>query len=110
MLEATLEVTTGGGVSFTYRVRNEGDEDATLTFSTGQRAEFEVYDGDERVWRWSDDRMFAQLLGEEVLAPGESLTVEGAWDAPEGGEYTAVASLAANEAGDETAARVDFEV
>jgi hypothetical protein len=48
----------------------------TLEFATAQRYDFEVADAvGERLWRWSDDMMFAQALGRKVLAPGESRAV-----------------------------------
>jgi hypothetical protein len=108
VLESTLAVAVDDEVTFTYRVRNEGNEDVTVTFRTSQRAEFEVYEGDDPVWRWSDGRLFSQALGEETLAPGESLTAEGAWADPPSGRYTALATLASTDADAE--ARAAFEV
>jgi hypothetical protein len=108
MLESTLAVAVDDGVTFTYRIRNGGDESVTLSFPTSQRAEVEVFEDDELAWRWSDGRLFAQALGEEVLAPGGSFVVEVAWEDPDSGSYTAVAALASNAVDAE--ARAAFEV
>jgi hypothetical protein len=90
MLTATLDVETDGDTArFGLTVTNEGDETASLTFSDGQRADFVVRDaeaGTER-WRWSEGRMFPQMLGTEDLAPGETVTYDAEWNAPAGGSY-----------------------
>jgi hypothetical protein len=83
------------GVEFALHVTNAGTEEVALEFSTAQRAEFvvETPEGAE-LWRWSADRMFAQVLGEERLAPGETLVERAHWEARPGpGEYSAVARL-----------------
>jgi hypothetical protein len=107
MLEPTLSVAVDDAVAFTYRVRNDGDEAVTLAFSTSQRVEVEV-SADDLVWRFGDGRLFAQVVGEEEIAPGSSFEETVTWDDPESGRYVAVASLAAAEVDAE--ARVSFEV
>ncbi|WP_224269257.1 BsuPI-related putative proteinase inhibitor [Haloprofundus salinisoli] len=104
MLTATLTATPQEEyVEFELTVENRGDERVTLSFRDARRAEFVVTDadGDSEVWRWSDGRMFAQMLGSETLDPGESMTFEGVWDDPEPGEYAVVGELAAADAGAE---------
>lgn len=45
----------------------------TLEFSNGQRYDFTIADSaGATVWSWSAGRMFAQMMGTERLAPGES--------------------------------------
>jgi hypothetical protein len=42
-----------------------------LEFSSSQRYDFQIADRAGTVaWHWSADRMFAQMLGSERLAPG----------------------------------------
>jgi hypothetical protein len=108
VLEPTLSVAIDDAATFTYQVRNDGDEAVRLAFSTSQRVEVEVYAGDDLVWRFGDGRMFAQALGEEEIAPGSSFEEAVTWDDPEPGRYVAVASLAAAEVDAEV--RAAFEV
>jgi hypothetical protein len=51
-------------------IRHSGDEPVRLQFSTSQRYDLTILgaDGDE-IWRWSAERAFAQVMGEEVLGP-----------------------------------------
>ncbi|PSQ18519.1 hypothetical protein BRD02_00625 [Halobacteriales archaeon QS_8_69_73] len=93
MLDASLEVTVGDGVAFSFTVVNGGDTPVELTFRNTCRADFAVYDGDAEVWRYSDDRAFAQVLTEAELQPGESATFEEVWPDPTPGDYTAGATL-----------------
>ena len=93
MLDASLEVTVGDGVAFSFTVVNGGDTPVELTFRNACRADFAVYDGDAEVWRYSDGRAFAQVLTEAELQPGESAAFEEVWPDPTPGDYTAEATL-----------------
>lgn len=77
-------------VVLTLTARNVTDATVTLEFSSSQRYDFQVEDSSgTTVWSWSDDRGFAQVLGEETVAPGEELT----WTETvtlQPGDYTAV--------------------
>ncbi|MFC4356676.1 BsuPI-related putative proteinase inhibitor [Halobium salinum] len=99
-------------VRFTLAVENDGEEAVTLSFRDSMRADFAVRAGDDdggtEVWRWSEGRMFAQMLGTETVGAGETVTFEGTWDDPEPGEYVAVADLAANDA--DVSAEAEFSV
>ena len=113
-LEGTLDVavsTADGGTStveFAFTVTNEGGEAVDLHFSDAAKAEFVVQDEGREVWRFTEGRVFAQLLSTDRLEPTESVTYEGEWDDPIPGSYTAVAELRAQEA--TCAARAEFEV
>ncbi|WP_336134773.1 BsuPI-related putative proteinase inhibitor [Natronomonas amylolytica] len=93
MLESSLEVTVGGGVSFRFVVANGGDSTVELTFRDACKADFAVYEGSEEVWRYSDDRAFAQMLTTAELQPGETATFDAEWPDPNPGDYTAEATL-----------------
>jgi hypothetical protein len=96
MLRARLSIEpasapVGGLVLAELSVENSGSEAVTLTFATAQRLELEVGS-----YRWSGGRLFAAVLCELVLAPGERWTaaLEVVLDlAP--GSYTARARLTA---------------
>ena len=113
-LEGTLETsisTTGTGsktVEFAFTVTNEGRETADVQFSDAAKAEFVVQDGGREVWRFTEGRMFAQMLSTDRLEPGESTTYDAEWADPRPGEYTAVAELRAREATCE--ARTDLTI
>lgn len=60
-------------MELTLTLRNSGPESVTLSFADAQRYDFRILDEEgEALWRWSDDYAFAQVLGEERLASGES--------------------------------------
>ena len=113
-LEGTLDVTVStadGGlptVEFAFTVTNEGSEAVDLHFSDAAKAEFVVQDGSREVWRFTEGRVFAQMLSTDRLEPTESVTYDGEWNEPTPGAYTAVTELQAREA--TCAARAEFEV
>lgn len=93
MLESSLEVTVGGdSVSFHFTVSNGGDTPVELTFRDACKADFAVH-GDGEVWRYSDDRTFAQMLTTAELQPGEAASFDAKWPDPDTGDYTAEATL-----------------
>jgi hypothetical protein len=58
-------------IAMTLNIVNHTDEPVEFNFSSAQRYDLAIADehGDE-VWRWSAERMFAQMLGAEILGPG----------------------------------------
>lgn len=60
--------------------RNVADRALELTFPTAQRADFVVKSQGREVWRWSADMMFAQTVGVETLAAGDSLVFACEWN------------------------------
>jgi hypothetical protein len=87
----------GSAVTFTFDVTNADDEPVGLVFPDAARADVAVTRDGEEVWRWSEGRMVAQVVSESTLQPGESATVELAWEEPAPGTYTARAELSARE-------------
>ncbi|MFC5365789.1 BsuPI-related putative proteinase inhibitor [Salinirubrum litoreum] len=101
MLAATLDVETDDDTArFTLTVTNEGDDPVSLTFSDSQRFDFVVRaaEDDTERWRWSDGQMFAQMLGSEELAPGESVAYDAEWtaDDSDSGSFVCRGELADN--------------
>ena len=75
--------------------RNLTGREIGLFFPTAQRYELVVRRGQGVVWQSSADMMFAQVVGRETIAPGDSLVFETALDQaaivgtnPELGAYT----------------------
>lgn len=94
VLDASLSVTVGGGVSFSLTVTNGGSNPVEVRFRDAIRADFAVEstDGTER-WRFSNGRVATQAISTAVFAPGEEATFEATWPTPQPGEYTAVGEL-----------------
>ncbi len=64
-------VSPGGTLRATLQVSATGPRAATLSFSSAQRFDLWLEDSSGReLWRWSDGRMFAQVVGSETLEPG----------------------------------------
>lgn len=57
-------------IAMELRINYEGSETLTLRFASSQRYDFEIEtESGEVVWRWSEGRMFAQILGQITLSP-----------------------------------------
>jgi hypothetical protein len=63
----------GHSVTLRLVLRNVSAAPVTIAFSSGQRYDFAIEDTRAPMWRWSASQMFAQVLGEETLAAGDSL-------------------------------------
>ncbi|GAB6877844.1 hypothetical protein JCM17823_01180 [Halorubrum gandharaense] len=120
MLDATLSAAPtadGDAVDLALTVTNAGADPVSLSFRTGQRADFvarAVGDGGgggrgdgtagtagtdtDPVWRYGEGRMFTQVLGSETLDPGESTTYIATWSNPPAGAYEVEGELAASDA------------
>lgn len=102
----------GALLSMTLRVENPTSDPLTLDFSDGQRFDFVIRDagGGER-WRWSDGEFFIQVLGEEVVAPADSLVYEARMEEGlEPGSYTVVGVVTARERSLRDSVEVEVEV
>lgn len=103
-LEGTLEAAVStadrgpGTVTFEFAVSNAGTEPVELRFTDAAKAEFTVEDEGEEVWRFTEGRVFAQVISADRLAPDETTIYSAEWTTPKPGEYTAIAELRAQEA------------
>ncbi|MBM7659790.1 hypothetical protein JOC85_000557 [Bacillus mesophilus] len=97
--ETTLEVNqTKENVRFTINFQNKGEEAAQFTFSSGQKFEIVVTnEAGQKVYRFSEGKMFTMALETITLEAGETVTYEDVWDYKKDGElvdegvYTVVA-------------------
>lgn len=100
VLAGTLQVELARDTAWlTLHVTNPTTRPVLLEYRSGQRFDFELRTpAGAPVWRWSQDRMFAQVLSEESVGAGESLSHRVGVPLPAPGEYVAVGRLsAANE-------------
>lgn len=109
-LAATLAVDVSADVGLVFRVRNITSAPVELVFPSALRCEFVVRrrGHDEALWRWSEGRMFAAMLGTRTLAPGETMECSARWTPTSKGQFTAAATLASSTLRSE--AFVDFVV
>lgn len=71
----------GEPVNITLVKTNISSRSRTLTYTTGQRFDFEAVRSDGTVvWRWSRGRVFAQQTATITLRPGESQVFTATWD------------------------------
>lgn len=79
-LVSSLQVETHADtLRLLLQVTNTAQEPVSLTFRSGQSADFVVTGEGRELWRWSGDQMFTQAIRNERLAPGETRTFEAAW-------------------------------
>ena len=70
MMTDKMGYSVGEPVITTLKIFNYAEEDIVFHFNNSQRYDFIIEDKEgNEVWRWSKDRMFAMVLGEENLGP-----------------------------------------
>lgn len=79
-------------VRMTLKILNGGVLPVKLIFTSTQRYDFTILKGDEEVWRWSKDKVFAMVVGSVSLKPFETRTYTETWNAigASPGEYKVV--------------------
>lgn len=82
-------------VRFALSVTNGTGKRVELNFPNGQTHDFAVIDATGReVWRWSEGRLFTQLMQNQLLDARDIITYDERWAAPpSAGAYTLVAVL-----------------
>ena len=92
---APARAEVGRPVRFTLRLTNVTGKTEQLTFPTGQRYDFWVMDGDEEVWRWSDDRVFIQAITNASIDTQGTLVLTENWTPDRSGAFEVFGELAA---------------
>jgi len=69
----------GDSVRFTLTVANAGSGPVVLEFATAQRYDFVVRESGAEVWRWSGERMFAQVAGADTVRGGGTREYRETW-------------------------------
>ncbi|MCL5773073.1 MAG: BsuPI-related putative proteinase inhibitor [Firmicutes bacterium] len=71
----------GEKVNITLKITNQGEKTAFFDFSTSKKYDFWVKDeSGKEVWRWSNDRVFLQVLTNMKLDAGKSRTFKEIWN------------------------------
>lgn len=97
-LDCRLEATAGDDqVRFAFTVINPTGDPVTLRFRDASRVDVTVLEDDTERWRYGEDRLFAQVLGEETVDPDGRRRFQVTWIDPVPGEYTAVGELLARD-------------
>jgi hypothetical protein len=109
-IAAHLDVKVQGAIQLAFRVTNNELRKVELLFPSGQTHDFVVLDSIGReMWRWSEGRMFTQVVQNRLLDSSASMAFEAECrsELPPG-RYTAVATLLSDNKPLEQ--RVNFEV
>ena len=94
-----VDYEVGDSVYVRYRLTNPGPDAVTLTFPSGQEYDLVLEGSDGKVWQWADGKLFAEVTGQRVLAPGETfefragVTLYSGWARP-GSSYLLTGVLA----------------
>lgn len=64
----------------TFTVANRSNKPFQDSFRSAQAYDFIVRKGGKEIWRWSYDRMFAQVLLDVKIDPGKTLSYSETWD------------------------------
>ncbi len=67
---------SGKPANFEITVTNTADTDIPLVFSSSQQADVLLSKDGEQVYDWSSNRVFAEVIRCQTLAPGEVFTVQ----------------------------------
>lgn len=70
MMTDRISYSVGEPITMAIKVFNHTGEEIIFHFNTAQRYDFIIEDEEgNEIWRWSKERMFAMVLGEETLGP-----------------------------------------
>jgi len=94
------EYARGEPVTLRLTVANHGQAPFTYHFRSGRQYDFEIYRGGALIWRWSDGKVFVQMLTAFTVPPGGRKEFAEQWRQTDSkgrgvppGEYVAVALL-----------------
>jgi hypothetical protein len=100
----------GESITASITLTNATDRERDLSFATAQRYDLVLLDRDDlELFRWSDERSFAQVLGRVELAPGERVEWTETFPAPSRPGHYLLLGRVTTQAGD-LSASVPLEV
>ena len=86
----------GDSIPLALHVVNATTEPLVLEFTSSQRYNLWIAPADgEPIWTWAADKLFAQMMGQETIAPGDTMEFRETIPAPaEPGDYRVIGSIA----------------
>ena len=94
-LPSTLGIKVDSLVTLTLTVSNPASTPVAVLFGSALHADFTIYDAStsDRVWQWSADRMFMQVVSADTVPAKGQLVFTAQWQPPKKGTFTAVGTL-----------------
>jgi hypothetical protein len=91
----TSPLRSGGPVTWTLEVENNGSTETTLAFRSGKDGDVALLAGGKEAYRWSGTRFFTQAMREVRLGPGKrkAFSLEEKALSAAAGDYELVAEL-----------------
>ena len=88
-------VAPGDSIPLTLHVVNGTPEPLVLEFTSSQRYDLWIAPADgEPIWTWAADKLFAQMMGQETIAPGDTIEYHDTVPAPaDPGSYRVIAAI-----------------
>jgi hypothetical protein len=85
----------GEEAKISITLSNKGAKSVELLFASAQRYDIVIKEGENRVWYWSSDKMFAMTIGTVVLKPGKKKTYKATWkiETEIPGEYDVIGTI-----------------
>ncbi|PKM56344.1 MAG: hypothetical protein CVV00_00160 [Firmicutes bacterium HGW-Firmicutes-5] len=79
--ESTLEnIPRSDGYGMQFKLTNVSNRDVLLTYSSGQKYDYKVYNATGKmVYQWSKDKFFTLALVDQVVKSGTSITFDEVW-------------------------------
>jgi hypothetical protein len=93
---ATDRVGPGDSIPLALHVVNGTPDPLVLEFTSTQRYNLWIAPSTgDPIWTWAADKLFAQMMGQETIAPGDTIEFRDTIPAPaEPGEYRVIGSIA----------------
>ena len=95
-MQAWIDVKqTGSKVEISLNIKNKTKKEKTIHFNTGKRFDFIVKNSQgNKVYQYSDGKMFNQMAGTETIKPGKALSYKEKVPGLKKGKYTVTFWLA----------------
>lgn len=66
--------TSEESIIITLKLFNYTEDTLRFTFTSSQRYDFMIQRDEKPIWCWSEGQFFAQVMGTEIIEPGETIT------------------------------------
>ncbi len=85
----------GEEAKISITLSNKGAKSVELLFASAQRFDIVIKEGENEVWRWSSDKMFAMVTENVVVKPGKKKTYKATWkiETATPGEYDVIGTI-----------------